>query len=329
MREKKSQTFGIIATAILGSLTLLAFALQVTSLSNATSKLETVLFNILEFVLSLGFGWVLTRMVTQEEFEKSLKRFALSAYRRIVDIERATNRLKDAVETMRRRHPPDSYCELDIVHAVVVNTKQTLKSAAADWADVIGEELVALQRIQDLEEQKEEILVQEPMAAEQEQVEELQRQITELTTTLPFSLRYEVTRESTFDINEAAHFLRVEHLEQKGLRLRAFWDPTFEHDPQDLKPGDKVRVATDDVAKRIGCLVVKDQRERSVGVVCNTLPKLIFKGSSYANFVAAMHRAFRKPQYSAEIVSIDEELSSIERRYFHIRILDGIELGQE
>lgn len=327
MREKKSQSFGIIATAILGILTLLAFVFQVTSLNNATSKLETTLFNILEFVLSLGFGWVLTRMVTQEEFEKSLKRFALSAYRRIVDIERATNRLKDAVETMRKRHPPDSYCELDIVHAVVVNTRQTLKSATADWADVIGEELATLKKIQDLEEKKEEILVQEPVAAGQEQLEELQRQITELIIALPFSLRYEATKESTFDIDEAADLLREKHLKQKGLRLKAFWDPAFEHDPQDLKPGDKVRVATDDVADRVGCLTVKDQGERSVGVVTNPLPGLLFKRSSYPDFVTAVQRAFGKSHYSAEIVSIDEELSSGERRYFHIRILDRIELG--
>jgi hypothetical protein len=43
-----------------------------------TTKLETVLFNILQFLLAVEFAWFSTRAIVRGEFEGSLKRFAVA-----------------------------------------------------------------------------------------------------------------------------------------------------------------------------------------------------------------------------------------------------------
>ncbi len=71
---KKSQNvLNIIGTVILGVLLIISMILQLANLNASTTKLETGLFNIINLMLSLGFSWLLTRIVTKAEFEESLR----------------------------------------------------------------------------------------------------------------------------------------------------------------------------------------------------------------------------------------------------------------
>jgi hypothetical protein len=77
----------LIGAIALGLLTVAAFIAQAVASGSDTTPLETGLFNVLQFILTAGFGWFGTRALSRGEFEQSLRRFAVSAYRRISDIE--------------------------------------------------------------------------------------------------------------------------------------------------------------------------------------------------------------------------------------------------
>src|ERR1700730_15326474 len=88
-------------------------------------------------------------------FEQSLKKFAISAYRRIADIERMVERLHTEVREMISDAPKSEITNLRIVDAIVSDTGQLVRSSISAWADVIGEELLAIERIKRLEHEKE------------------------------------------------------------------------------------------------------------------------------------------------------------------------------
>ncbi len=321
MKNKKTNNkLTIWATIILGVLTICAFVLQIVSANETTTQLDTALFSIIQFILSLGFGWVLTKAITKEEYEESTKKFAVGAYRRIADIDRMVTRLQNEIEKMRQDYPEDKYHALDVVKAIVVDINQTIQSSVSDWTDVIGDELLTLQKIQSLEEEKNKIINEPPPTEPNkitERLENLENSINKLASTLPPKLRYQ-TKETPFDHEEAAQKMIEAFHSDTGLRLNAFWDTSFEVDPCNMKKGEKVYVAVDSINRRIGALIVKNSKGKAVGVVTNNL------GSSYENFRRVMGLCFYESRFSAEITYIGPHRSGKkdETQNFTIRVLD-------
>src|SRR3972149_784061 len=85
-----------LAVTLIASVAL--FALEILSVER--SPLNDALFGGLEFLLALATGLLLQRIASREEFLRSLRQYAISAYRRITDIKKSTARLQAHMEQM-------------------------------------------------------------------------------------------------------------------------------------------------------------------------------------------------------------------------------------
>lgn len=190
----------ILLAAILGLATLVVLAAQIWGLNAQTTRLETGLFSILQFILSLGFSVLITRIVTRQEFTESMKNFAFSAYRRIIDIEGAVDRLLLETERLRTSYPAERVTELDILRVIASGLKEVVESAEDDWGDVIGEELKKLQQIQELRRKEHDLAREKREAASQVpstnlELEALRQEINELRAGLPYILQKDADEE--------------------------------------------------------------------------------------------------------------------------------------
>src|ERR1700674_5647431 len=118
-KSHQSANVELVAAIILGALALLCFFWQVRTVGAHTTATETFLFNSLQFILTAGFAWFSTRAISRIEFEQSLKKFAISAYRRIDDVEKMVDRLHNQVREMMSAAPKSEITNLRIVDAIV------------------------------------------------------------------------------------------------------------------------------------------------------------------------------------------------------------------
>lgn len=273
---RKSSTYEVIAAVVLAALAIGSFALQAYTMDAKTTQRETVLFSTLQFLLTLGFGWFSTRAVTRAEFERSLKQFAVGAYRRITDIEAMVERLKHKLELMRHKTGPEASLNIDIVSAVIEDTVQVVRSSTADWADVIGDELLALEAIKTLQRQKSE-LEAKPEPAQQtsvieEKLKEIDSRIERLTLQLPPNLQIESRRNQEDDHSRRHHFewMRWRHEEEDGLRLRIVAGGAYKCDGalDTLTPDKELFVLTEESSG----VAVEDAQSTLFGRALNNSP---------------------------------------------------------
>ncbi|HEY7770496.1 MAG TPA: hypothetical protein VIB55_20200, partial [Longimicrobium sp.] len=141
-----SVIFGLLAAG-----TLVA---QVISARGTPTTLETALFSVLQFVFSLAFAWILTRIAAREEFVASQKAFAIAAYRRINEIDEGVGRLIARANAQARAASPELLRELDVTIAIALGVRASIKSSIADWGDVIGDEITTIKRIEEIQDQQ-------------------------------------------------------------------------------------------------------------------------------------------------------------------------------
>lgn len=281
MKEKKLHqsshtSFELIAAIVLGLMALSCFGFQAFSVSEKTTSLETSLFNMLQFLLTIGFAWFSTRAISRSEFERSLKQFAIGAYRRISDIEKMTQRLqKEILEMLASPETNDKSC-LRIVEAIVADTGQIVRSSTDDWADVIGEELISLEKIRRLEHEKREISTYRERAGEQGDVDtkiiEIEEKLDELRSKLPTSLRLssQENNKEEFSANTAAMWLKEKHKDGAGLLLetRSGREYSSESDPRKINFNQSLFI----LQSSGGGLNIIDANNNILGRVLNPLP---------------------------------------------------------
>lgn len=294
----------ILVAAILGLMAIICFILQVQTLTPQTTPKEVALFNILQFILTAGFGWFSTRALSRKEFEDNLKKFALSALRRISDIDSIICRLKLELNNMlSKRKDEDGYCELNVISAIIDDTKQMAKSSIRDWADVIGDELVALQEISSLEDEKE-IITSEGVdlmnKQNSEALKNIDRQIKELRARLPSGLI--LPKESFFNSTalekRTIFWLKNQHNLEKGLILKVASGASYGNYevPLSLKPREAL-------ISRIGGdrgLDVFNMERVLIGRILNGTP---FK---YEDFVTLMEGCYGTLELKLEFIEIVE-----------------------
>lgn len=325
MEEKKSTSrqsprLEVIVAITLGLLAIACFVVQALTQSSTTTSKETILFNLLQFLLTIGFTWFSTRAISRNEFEQSLKRFAISAYRRISDIERLVIRLQSEVKSMITDNPDKENHDLYIVEAIVADTCQVVRSSIADWADVIGEELIAIEKIKRLEQEKVELNNDSSIVSdrsESETLKEINKQIAELKATLPARLQFAARVEEGLSRKDlhAARWLANQHKKDKGLKLRVVTGDGYEHDREysSLKVGEglytvKLEDRRVDIADNSGAILGRLQNTSPLG---------------YDEFVQALENCYGTSSIPLEFV---EHLGS-ERRggemyaWFTVRVL--------
>jgi hypothetical protein len=99
---------------VLGIAAISVVIAEIALASSPLSQLESALFGVLQFVFSLGFAWYLSKESSQTEFEKRQRKFAISAFRRIKEIEGQTNyllqRLNEAQKGPQSDHLHNHSC---------------------------------------------------------------------------------------------------------------------------------------------------------------------------------------------------------------------------
>ncbi len=261
MNIKNTTLVFAIALAVFAGVTVVV---QVATVDESTTKLESALFNALQFVLSIGFAWILARMSFKEEFREGQKQFAISAYRRINEINSGVKRLLSRVRRQSPALSKETRQELEVIQAISTGVSDSIQSSIADWADIIGEELVTLDRIEEL--QHEDVfsseIVQQDVAeavALDNRIEEMNR----LIQSLPHQLQVIARSERRDDLISAIRQLDREKERIGTVLLSGFWDPSFERDVRELSEGDILTAQIGDAGSRIGALIAYDADGRS------------------------------------------------------------------
>jgi len=263
---------------------------------------ETLLFNSLQFILTVGFAWFSTKAVSRIEFEQSLKKFAISAYRRVADIERMVDRLHTEVLDMISETTKSEVTNLRIVDAIVSDTSQLVRSSISDWGDVIGEELLAIERIKRLEHERarldrDDLSAKRPFDADQIRKEKaLNQAIASILETLPAKLQLDTESESpaTQVVRRTARSIARRHRAQKGLRLTVFTGGLYlsERDYKTLTPGEILSTEKD----KEGGIDVRDGAGLGVGRLLN------FTQVDYDSMVSALELCYGSARISLEFM---------------------------
>ena len=303
--------------------------------ANTATELETVLFNILQFIFSLVFAWMLSKIVTETQFLESQKKFAIGAFRRIKEIERSLGRTYGYVENMEVNQKEPKTTKISVIKISLMNAQDLVKSSIADWSDIIGDEISIaneIRRLQILRNEKAESETdgrKEKTTDSIQTKKEIEKRIAELSKDLPAELQITIEESIEEDqVDKGVEFLASEWKKNKGLEFLAFWEPddSFSKNVNEIKPGDTVFVARGFTEKRDGPLLVYDEKDEWIGVVYNLCSDI---GCNYDDFISAMEEFYDRkllPKFfagiplTAKVISIYEFDTEFERQHFTLFI---------
>src|ERR1700676_4139785 len=307
----------IVAAAGFGILAVACFVWQGMTIGAHLTATETFLFHGLQFLLTSGFAWFSTRAVSRTEFEGSLKRFAISAHRRIADIERMVDHLHQEVREMILQSPRSECATLRIIEAIVSDTTQLVRSSRSDWGDVIGDELLAIEKIKRLEQEKERLRGDESSQEPREPVDALKKiedRIATILETLPPRLQLEAESERVPApaTRRAANWLAAAHHESDGLEMTVVTGDRYLHerDTRTLTPAEPLLTDKDEN----GGIDVRDENGLGIGRLMNLTPL------TYGNFAKGFELCYGSAQVSLEFVRVSGVRTDEDGTYAWIRV---------
>ncbi|MFN8400080.1 MAG: hypothetical protein U0X74_08695 [Anaerolineales bacterium] len=306
MNNKKTSISEIVFSLILLIATIATIILQIFFSSPTSTKTETTLFSVLQFIFSLAFSWILARISLRDEFNASQKKFAISAYRRIIEINNAVNRLVDRTTSHMKNSEDITNHELDVITEIGIGIRESIRSSISDWADIIGDEIETVEKIQAIREKQayDQSSGKQLSGASEKAVEDSNIVIENLFSKLPTSLKITTDEAGRqFEkMNTAKMKLNLEKKKRGYIELNGEWYPSFENDIFNLKEGDFLQVKIGDNEKRIGVLIAYDNSGRSVGVILNNLFGI---AEGYSDFVNMLVLYLGKSQFQIQILNID------------------------
>lgn len=194
MKENKSKNFD---WTLIGFLIIISIGLLWLEFNTNTNPLhpQTIfIIRALQLIASIAVGFFIQRIQSKEEFQADLKNFALSAYRRIVDIEKIANRLLVVTNNAKQKVDRDETSDIDVIKEIALSIKYTVSSSNADWVDIIGEELKKKERINELQTQKALLTIETQKAASpqngtEKQLNQIRTELSNLRSELPLILQ--------------------------------------------------------------------------------------------------------------------------------------------
>lgn len=323
---KSSNWPAVVLVGIIPLLVVVMLILQITTAQN-TTKLETTLFSILQFIFSLIFAWILARASMKNEFRESQKKFAVAAYRRINEIDRGVNRLLRRTRRRMEFSLEETQQEIEVVASIATGISDSIKSSMADWGDIIGEEITTFQEIEKLREKGDnDLFYIENVKHEIEDTsvptsvhlhkssENFETKIQQLLNSLPMPLQIEAKAEQHESVMENVQEFCREQKKYGFIILTGFWDPSFSRDIKTFTIGTNLPLRIGNVDKRRGALIAYDDENQSVGIITNTLDHF------YHDFTDAFLCLMGSPCVYAEIVEINKKILSGHRNYFKLKI---------
>jgi hypothetical protein len=317
---------------VLGILAVVTLCVQIYRCSGQMTQTEVALFGILQFVFSVAFAWILSRVSYRREFEQSQRNFAIAAYRRIREIEHAVERLLSRIRSRREQAQDDVLSELDVIQEVVIGILATSRSSISDWADIIGDEIAVVEELEHLRKLKADEL---PSPREivpdvdgelgtsdlRQRLESWATKMETLIEKLPTSLQvYERQRAEEEDSRSRALAAVSKDIQKNGGRLilEGFWESNagFDTDIREFVVGDKFTVTLNFVSSRSTVLVLKDRSARNVGVIVNK-----YLVSSYDKFALAVFDALKTISFPVILKGISTPQTRSGRVYFHVETM--------
>lgn len=321
-------TYATLATLLISCIALIFTQIFT---ANTATKLESTLFNIIQFSLSIAFSWILSKLITEQQFLESQKKFAIGAFRRIMEIERSLNRTQKYITTAKLSKASDLNSKLEAIDISIINAQDTVRSSIADWTDIIGDEIEVTNEVRRLKKTRSyqseiDSDLNQPTNDSLEIIRE--EQIEKLQSSLPAEIRVSLAEEEK-DPFEAG----VEHLadiwsSRKTLELNGFWEKTdsFSASPATLKTGDTITIARGMTSHRNGVLLTYDKDDNWFGVILNPCVDIHV---DYDTFVSAFETfygrellptTFGGTPLKATILEIYELDGTTERQHFRVDI---------
>lgn len=259
--------------------------------ANTATKIETTLFNILQFIFSILFAWLLSAFMGESQFIESQRKFAIGAFRRIKEIERAINRTQKYVSYLEKDTDELVKSKVTAVKGGLAAMQDTVRSSIADWSDIIGDEIQISNEINKLKKLRDNtddvILNNEPA-----KLEDVNEKITQLIESLPTEIASDIEFEDDGIVLESIENLADQWMEKEQLVLHAFYDYNgkFGSDLSQLEIGDRLQLARGMTESRMGALMLFNDDNKQIAVVMNHCTN----NCNYENFVEAFEEFYGK-----------------------------------
>lgn len=307
-----------IIIGFLGIMAIGTISLEILVSDQNVTKTESTLFGILQFVFSIAFAWYLSKNNSKAEFEDQQKKFAVAAFRRIKEIESQTSHLVERLNRGISDRNSNGLHELDIARTVALAIHETTQSSKLDWADVIGEQIEALDKIQSIKRQKAMIkesdfnIVPDSESTKTPEINTLEEEINSLKN----SLSSELKLLSDSEEESTRKQLQREMLENGFLELTGFGggkdDFLTERDIDTLEIGDVLDVSIEDVGDRTATLLARDNKGQLVGSFLN-----LYNGT-YADFTHEVCDALETSSFHVKVSKHDGKDENTGRKYFKV-----------
>lgn len=319
-----------------GALALLAIVTLVTQILRCgaqTTQTETTLFGILQFVFSIGFAWVLARASCKREFQENQKHFAIAAYRRIREIEQGVSRLLVRIARQKASADEEDAQELDAIQEVARGIQATTTSSIADWADIIGDEIATVEKIERIRQEggpPTDGLIQVALESSRDsaaKVNEMKSSLADslqkmnsLLETLPASLQPAARKERDEKEDEGRTELLIwdEIHDHGSIVMTGFWSPEAGYKlDQDIRQCDPAQPFVVELEYRDGergPLVLKDQQGHAVGRITNK-----YSVSSYDTFAKALFDVIGAGRIPVRLEEVGKQQRRGKRVYFRVR----------
>ena len=304
---------------------MLLIAFQINTANTAT-KIETTLFNILQFIFSILFAWLLSAFIGESQFIESQRKFAIGAFRRIKEIERAINRTQQYVAYLESDTDELVKLKVTAVKGGLAAMQDTVRSSIADWSDIIGDEIQIANEINKLKKLRDNtddfILNNVPI-----KLEDINEKITQLLKSLPSEIASDMEFEDDGIVLESIENLAEQWIDEKQLVLHAFYDYNgkFGSDLTQLKIGDRLQLARGMTESRMGALMLWDNNNKQIAVVTNHCTN----DCSYEDFVEAFEKFYGKTlipsllggiPITVKVINIDEFDYVSQRQYLSVLV---------
>ena len=272
----------ILALAFFSLLAIFVFAGKAVSpdLHHSTATI----LDAIVFFLALAIGWIIQGILSRADYQRGLKDYALSAYRRVTDISDSVARMKSEAHQEILQHPESVPPVLHVIDALADELGNTVRSAIVDWADVIGDDIDTLHRLDQAQRMQLRALhnLEPPSdsSTASETLRRLEQEIETLRGNLPTSLRTAIDLEGDMLPREGRlsplvlRSLRATIRDTSSVRLmvRSF-SPLTSHVVSAITRGAPYSLHID-VAAGSEFLIIKAEDGEELGVVANPFDDL-------------------------------------------------------
>lgn len=306
------------------AISLLLVYVQIFHATNQT-KLEASLISALQFACSIGFTWLFSIIVFKNTFQDKQKKFAITAFRRIKEIERNIKRTQEHIKGALESEEDLKNC-LSVAQFSLLNVQDTINSSISDWADIIEDEIEVSSEIQRLET----LHSTNKTTNDNEKIERLIKK-------LPPELRHQtsIDKNNAELKKEAVIFLSKAIINDGYISLKGFWEArdSFMKNLDGITVGSKLYIAWGITEKRTGVILAYNEQGESLAIITNRCSRLNVSYDIFATALDEVYGRTLRPKMfgghpvEATVTKIERLDPKSERQYIQVKVFKGVDSG--